>query len=90
MRRRMLRLLLPWADTEVNRPAMCVRVAIAQVGAVLGIPATGKTANAKEMHSFRLIDGQIAEPWVVMDQLGMWQQFGVILLHERGHKEIAP
>ena len=90
MRRRLLRLLLPWADTEVDRPVMCIRVAIAQVGAVVGIPATGKTANAKEMHSFRLIDGQIAEHWVVMDQLGMVQQFGVIPLHGRGHTEIAP
>jgi predicted ester cyclase len=59
---------------------MCVRVAIAQFGAVLGIPTTGKTINAKEMHSFRLIDGQIAEHWAVMAQLGMLRQFGVIPL----------
>lgn len=49
-----------------------------QSGAVLGIPATGKTVQVKEIHAFHVIDGQIAEHWVAMDQLGMLQQLGVL------------
>jgi len=49
-----------------------------QSGAVLGIPATGKSVHVKEMHAFRVSDGQIAEHWVAMDQLSMLQQLGVL------------
>lgn len=47
-----------------------------QTGAVLGIPATGRAVQVKEIHAFRLVEGRIAEHWVTMDQLGMLQQLG--------------
>ena len=47
-------------------------------GDFMGIPATGKQIVVKGMEVFRIVDGMIAENWVVMDNLGMLQQLGII------------
>ena len=47
-------------------------------GEFMGIPATGKAIVVKGMEVFRIADGKIAENWVIMDNLGMMQQLGVI------------
>jgi steroid delta-isomerase-like uncharacterized protein len=47
-------------------------------GAFQGMPATGKQATWSEIHIIRLADGQYAEHWGSVDQLGMLQQLGVI------------
>jgi steroid delta-isomerase-like uncharacterized protein len=47
-------------------------------GEFMGIPATGKAIVVKGMEVFRIVDGKIAENWVIMDNLGMMQQLGVI------------
>jgi steroid delta-isomerase-like uncharacterized protein len=47
-------------------------------GELMGIPATGKAIVVKGMEVFRIVDGKIAENWVIMDNMGMMQQLGVI------------
>ena len=47
-------------------------------GDFMGIPATGKQIVVTGMEVFRIADGKIAENWVIMDNLGMLQQLGVI------------
>jgi len=44
------------------------------------LPPTGKHFTVKHMHLFRLHDGKVIEHWAVMDDLGMLQQLGVVLL----------
>lgn len=51
-----------------------------QQGEFMGIPATGKQATWAEMHICRMAEGKVAEHWVVVDQLGMLQQLGVMPL----------
>jgi len=43
-----------------------------------GIPATGKTVNMAGVTIFRLVNGKIAEGWVLNDHLSLMQQLGVI------------
>ena len=47
-------------------------------GDFMGIPATGKQIVVTGMEVFRIADGKIAENWIIMDNLGMLQQLGVI------------
>jgi steroid delta-isomerase-like uncharacterized protein len=47
-------------------------------GELMGIPATGKTVTAREMHIRRFADGKIVGHWGEWDQVGMMQQLGVI------------
>ena len=49
-----------------------------QQGAFMGVPATGKRATWSEIHIGRVANGQIAEHWGEIDNLGMLQQLGVI------------
>src|SRR5689334_15887786 len=49
-----------------------------QQGAFLGMPPSGKVATWSEIHISRMADSQLAEHWVVIDQLGMLQQLGAI------------
>ncbi|NYD40266.1 ester cyclase [Nocardioides panaciterrulae] len=48
------------------------------LGELAGMPPTGKQATWDAMHLVRFRDGQIAEHWVVVDQLGMFQQLGFV------------
>ena len=49
-----------------------------QRGEFMGIPATGRSATWQEAHFCRCAGGKLAEHWVVMDQLSMLRQLGVI------------
>jgi steroid delta-isomerase-like uncharacterized protein len=47
-------------------------------GEFLGVPATGREVRFESMEVFRLASGKIAEQWVVMNALGLFQQLGAI------------
>jgi steroid delta-isomerase-like uncharacterized protein len=47
-------------------------------GTLMGIPPTGKTFSVDLIDILTVVDGQITEHWVVMDQLGLLQQLGVV------------
>jgi steroid delta-isomerase-like uncharacterized protein len=49
-----------------------------QQGALLGIPPTNRQFVLSIVEIYRLVDGKIAEQWVVQDSLGLFQQLGVI------------
>jgi steroid delta-isomerase-like uncharacterized protein len=46
-------------------------------GPLVGIPATGKRVEQRANVIYRLEDGQIAEIWAQMDQVGMLRQLGI-------------
>jgi steroid delta-isomerase-like uncharacterized protein len=45
-------------------------------GDFMGIPATGKRVSTSGMGMYRVVDGQIAEEWVVEDVAAVLQQLG--------------
>ena len=47
-------------------------------GELMGIPATGKPVSITAIEIYRFVKGKIAEQWVVVDNLGMLQQLGVV------------
>lgn len=47
-------------------------------GTYLGFPPSGAKVEVAAHDLYRMADGKIAEEWVVMDQLGMLQQMGII------------
>jgi predicted ester cyclase len=47
-------------------------------GELQGIPPTGKQITVPGMTINRIVDGKLAEEWVIVDTLGMLQQLGVI------------
>jgi len=47
-------------------------------GEYLGIPPTGKEVTFCGIYIFRIADGRIAEAWNLWDQLGEWQQLGIL------------
>ncbi len=47
-------------------------------GQLFGIPATNKTIVFSGMTIVRMANGKIAERWASLDQLGMFQQMGVL------------
>jgi predicted ester cyclase len=49
-----------------------------QKGDFMGLPATGRSATWQEAHFCRCEGDKLAEHWVVLDQLGMLRQLGVI------------
>lgn len=61
-----------------DRLTMRVTASGTQRGDFMGIPATGHSATWQEIHIARLEGDRLAEHWVVVDQLGMLQQLGVI------------
>jgi hypothetical protein len=44
----------------------------------LGIPATGKIITIQMFVVHRIADGLIAEDWVLVDSLGVFQQLGLV------------
>jgi steroid delta-isomerase-like uncharacterized protein len=46
--------------------------------AFMGIPASGKAVEWREMHIYRVIGGKIVEHWGEIDQLGLLQQIGAL------------
>jgi predicted ester cyclase len=49
------------------------------VGEFLGQPATGKQYAAKQIHIWRIEDGQVIEHWSCRDDLGQALQLGLML-----------
>lgn len=45
-------------------------------GTFLGIPATGRSFSAAEVHIVRVVDGKIVERWGLFDMASMLQQLG--------------
>lgn len=46
----------------------------------MGMPSTGKHVDTGGMGVYRVVDGQIAEEWVLEDRMGVMQQFGRLTL----------
>jgi steroid delta-isomerase-like uncharacterized protein len=49
-------------------------------GPFLGIPATGRSFSAAEVHIVRVVDGKIVERWGLFDIASMLQQLGAWML----------
>lgn len=47
-------------------------------GEFMGIPATGRTVELVSVNIDRIIDGRIAERWLLPDTLGLLRQLGAI------------
>ena len=47
-------------------------------GDFVGVPPTGREVRFESMEVFRLDGGKVAEQWVVMNALGLFQQLGAI------------
>src|SRR5262249_50126356 len=47
-------------------------------GEFQGVPPTGKPVSISAMELNRVASGKVAEHWVILDQLGLLQQLGVI------------
>jgi predicted ester cyclase len=47
-------------------------------GSLFGIAPTGKQMNVSGIYIHRFVDGQIVEIWGIIDQLGLFQQLGVV------------
>lgn len=47
-------------------------------GELFGVPATGESFEITGLAIFRMEDGKIAEKWYQQDDLGMFQQTGVV------------
>ncbi|MGZ8212455.1 MAG: ester cyclase, partial [Burkholderiales bacterium] len=47
-------------------------------GMLTGVPATGKSVEVLQFHSFRIAGDRIAEHSAVRDDLGMCKQLGLI------------
>ena len=50
------------------------------MGNNLGFPATQKRVQFTGMGFVRIVDGKLVEAWNNFDQLGMFQQLGVVNL----------
>jgi len=53
-----------------------VQVRATMLGALMSMPARGKSSTWQEIHMTRIRDGKLLEQWAVQDQLGMLQQLG--------------
>lgn len=49
-----------------------------QQGEFMGIPPTGKSISISVIDIIRIVEGQGAEHWGVMDSMAMMQQLGVV------------
>jgi len=49
-------------------------------GAYLGVPATGKSLTLRVMDFYRCTETQIAENWVMLDYIDLFEQMGVDLI----------
>ena len=49
-----------------------------QRGEFMGVPATGRKVEVVSVNIDRIVDGRIAERWLLPDTLGLLQQLGAI------------
>jgi steroid delta-isomerase-like uncharacterized protein len=47
-------------------------------GEFMGVPPSGRAVDFQAVETYRLCDDKIAEQWVLMDALGLFQQLGAI------------
>jgi steroid delta-isomerase-like uncharacterized protein len=64
------------ADEE--RVAVAGRMSGTNQGALMGAPATGKSASFAYMDMYSIAHGQIVEAWHVEDLAGMMRQLGIL------------
>lgn len=60
-----------------DKVASRVRFVGTNKGSLMGMPPTGRKVELEFWHIERIVDGQIAERWNVMDNLAMMQQLGL-------------
>jgi steroid delta-isomerase-like uncharacterized protein len=67
-------------DIVTEGDKVCVRYVGrgTQQGEFAGLPASGKPVHFTGIDIFRIADGQMAEEWLMYDQLGLLQQLGAI------------
>jgi steroid delta-isomerase-like uncharacterized protein len=63
---------------EGDRVATRIVVRGTHAGDLMGLPPTGKDIEINAINIHRIVDGRIAEMWIVSDGLGMMRQLGVI------------
>lgn len=66
---------------EGDRVASRMELEGTHQGPMMGIPPTGKHAKWGFIFLHRIVDGMIAEHWVVSDTMGLMQQLGLIPPH---------
>jgi steroid delta-isomerase-like uncharacterized protein len=66
------------AVAEGDRVAVRIVARGTHQNAFMGIPASGKAVEWREMHIYRVAGGEIVEHWGVIDQFGLLQQIGAI------------
>jgi predicted ester cyclase len=59
------------------------------LGELMGIAPTGRRVTFTGMRTFRMVDGKIAEYWVLWDWLGLWQQLGTIPPRHQPRSSVA-
>jgi predicted ester cyclase len=52
------------------------------VAPAMRIPATSKRVTVTNIAMFRFAGGKVAEAWIEMDNLGLYQQLGLIPIPE--------
>ena len=58
-----------------DRVVARVRFAATQIGALpSGLPATGRRFETEHIHIWRVADGQLAEHWMLRDDVGVLEQ----------------
>lgn len=61
-------------STDGDRIALQISWTATHTGPFLGVPATGRTITVPGTGIFRVVDGKIAEEWMLEDFLGIYQQ----------------
>ena len=77
-----IRFTIEDAITEGDKVALRVSFGATHKGEFMGMPPTGKRVNISLTGIFRVVDGMIAENWVIFDALGMMQQLDAVPVPE--------
>jgi len=64
--------------SEGDRVAMQLLMEGTHQGVWMGIPASGKKIQIRMFTIHRVVQGKIAEDWVLVESLGLFQQLGVV------------
>ena len=64
--------------SEGDRVVTQLRMEGTHQGAWLGIPASGKKLQIRMFTVHRVVQGKIAEDWVLVESLGLFQQLGIV------------
>jgi len=81
--------------TEEDRVLSQLAMNGTQTGEWMGIPPTGKHVNIRMITIHRIRTGKIIEDWVLVESLGLLQQFGALpptteILSEFAQRQKAP